>query len=910
MVGPLGPKPSHETGARLRWWAAGIAAAAVFVTGCGAVRTSIPFLPQSKYVEVGGRKLTREEVDWSQKVRELGTGIRVNPKDSVSYVSMGELFQSKGHYELASQLYIEAIKIDPNLDSAYYNLGLLALAEENYSDALKHLQKARELSPLDAKIYQRTGCAYAGLGNNLDAVKNFDEAIKLDPEYTPAYLDKAKVFFAQKRFPEAEEVCRKAIANVPKKLPTTKAGDDRSELLKMIWPGGEPEVHPDTAMEEAQYDLALCLKAQGRSRQALDALAPAEKTEFCRLDVQLMKSRLQEALGDRSGAIATLELLRKDFAQQAVIPKSLARLYDASGQAELASKTRLEAAELDQSDRNLQLEAAKDAIAHKDLARQVAVYERIVRIDPSDLDSLRALAKAYDELGIARQAALTYQQVVTRVPGDVATRRRLGILYADLPGYQGSAMLQFKAVLANNPRDAEVLRKQGELYLQAHNFSEAEASLRKSIEIAPNDARAHAVLGDLLVLLRRGEDAVAEYRKCLELDGKLVEANYALARTLVTVDRREDAIKPMETYLKAKPEDIEARRFYADTLRDLNRRDDAVKQYSTIAELRPRDAGNAMELARLATLLGQPADAAGMYESIIEKNPSDPNALRSAARLYDEMKQPLRAMYCWQRLLKIKNGDEEAMASLAANYRAIGDDDAAIKTYETLGHADAWRNAAYLRLKHNDREKAIAAYRRVIELQKADVGARAALAGILKTSEREEERDQAVQLYKEILQLSPKDAKARLNLANLLCENSRYAEAQEQYEGLLRDDPNNLGAHVGLGVILRKRGRAKEAEDHYLAALKTDANSKLAHYNLGVLYEYYLEDASKAKEHYDAFVRLGGDAALLEEKKDSGTVKPGEKPSEKPVIPLKPEKTSDAGSKKATVVATEPPPLK
>ncbi|MCW8130517.1 MAG: tetratricopeptide repeat protein [Planctomycetota bacterium] len=906
MAGPSGTKRSSSAlGAGLRRWAAGIACAAVFVSGCGAVRTAIPFLPPSQYVDVGGRKLTREEVDWSQKVRELGTGIRINPKDSVSYVSMGELFQTKGHYDLASQLYIEAIKIDPNLDTAYYNLGVLAMAEENYSDALKHLSRARELSPLDAKIYHRTGVAYAGMGNQLEAAKNYDQAIKFDPEFTPAYLDKARGLFAQKKYKEAETVCRDAIAHIPQKLPTQKAGDDRSELLKMIWPGGEPQIRPDTAMEEARYDLALSLKAQGRHQEALSELLPAEKSEFCRLDVQLLKSRLQEAGGDRAGAIATLELLRKDFKEQAVIPKSLARLYQASGQADQAAKLRLEAAELDQSDRALQDDALKDAVEHKDLSRQVAVYERIVRIDPSDVQAQRALAKAYDDLGIARQAALTYQQVVTRQPNDLATRRRLGMLYSELPGYQGSALLQFKAVLANNPRDAEVLRKVGELYLQAHNFTEAESHLRKSLEINPNDARAHAVMGDLLVMLRRGEDAAAEYRKCLELDPKLVEAHFALARTLVTVDRREDAVKPMEAYLKAKPEDVEARRFYADTLRDLNRRDEAVKQYNTIAELRPRDSGNAMELARLATLLGQPTDAAGLYENIIEKNPADANALRSAARLYDEMKQPLRAMYCWQRLLKIKKGDEEAMASLAANYRAIGDDEAAIKTYEDLGHADAWRNVAYLRLKRNERDKAIAAYRRVIELQKADVPARIALAGLLKTSEQEEEREQAVKLYRELLQLNPKDTKSRLNLANLLTENSRYAEAQEQYEAILRDEPGNLGANVGLGVILRKRGRAKEAEEHYLAALKTDENSKLAHYNLGVLYEYYLTDPAKAREHYDAFVRLGGDAGMLEEKKDTDAVKPKE--GEKPELPLQPDKPMTKKEKKATVIANEPP---
>lgn len=867
--------------ARLTLWRgvalAGLSVAGALAAGCGAIRTgSIPFMPQSKYVDVGGRKLTREELDWSQRVKELGAAVRINPQDSVSYVTMGELFQSKGHYELASQLYIEAIKIDQNLDSAHYNLGVLALAENNPEDALKHLGKAEALSPLDAKIFHRKGQAYEGLGRLPEAVKAYDQALKLDPEYTPAYLDKARVHFRSGRLKEAEDVCRAAIAHVPKKVPTAKAGDDRSELLKMIWPGGEPVVKPDTALEEAHYDLALVLRMQGRHREALDALLPVEKTEHCRADVQLLKARLQESLGDRTGAVATLETLRKDFPSNAEIPRSLARLYQAGGQSDLAMRTRLEAAELDHSDRALQLEAAKDAQTRKDFARQVAVYERLVRIDPSDVETRRGLALAYDQMGIERQAALTWQEVVNRVPKDLTARRRLGMLYADLPGFQGRAILQFKTVLEANPRDTEVHRKMGELYLASGSLPESEKHLRKAVELAPGDAAARHMLGRLLVQQRRSEDAAQEFRKALELDPKRVEAHYELARTLTAIDRREDAIAPMEAYLKAKPDDVDARRFYADTLRDLNRREDAVKQYNTIAELRPRDASNAMELARLATLLGQQGDAAGLYENIIEKNPSDVNALRSAARIYQEQKQPLRAMYCWQRLLKLKGGDEEGLASLAACYRDIGDDEAAIRTYETLGHADAWRNVAYLRLKHNERAEAIAAYRKVIELQKADSEARVALAALLQKSGKDEDREQAIALYQELLLISAKDHKARLNLANLLCESSRFAEAQEQYEQILRADPAHAGAHVGLGVILRKRGRIKDAQEHYQAAVKTDPNSKLAHYNLGVLYDYYLEDQAKAREHYDTFLRLGGDAALLEDKPAKQDSKPVE----------------------------------
>src|SRR5208283_2597753 len=164
-----------------------------------------------------------------------------------------------------------------------------------------------------------------------------------------------------------------------------------------------------------------------------------------------------------AGSLATLQLLRADFPEMAEIPKRLAALYQKTGQPQLAAKTRLEAAELDQSDRELQEEAAKNAAQLKDTARLIAIYERLVRIAPEELRYRRQLAQAYDDAGIAREAALAYQEVVNRAPEDLAARRRLAFLFAGLPGFQGRAVLQFKQYLQTNPNDAEVHRRLGEL---------------------------------------------------------------------------------------------------------------------------------------------------------------------------------------------------------------------------------------------------------------------------------------------------------------------------------------------------------------------------------------------------------------------------------------------------------------
>jgi tetratricopeptide (TPR) repeat protein len=289
---------------------------------------------------------------------------------------------------------------------------------------------------------------------------------------------------------------------------------------------------------------------------------------------------------------------------------------------------------------------------------------------------------------------------------------------------------------------------------------------------------------------------------------------------------------------------------------------------------RPTDVATVMELARQSTLQGKRTEAAGMYEALLDRDPANVRALREAAKLYDKLEQPLRSMYCWQRLLKLHPDDLNAKERLAAIYKAIGSDDEAIGMYEGMGHAQAWRNIAFLRLKRaeelrseqgkreeaeRERKLAMVAYQKIIEMEKRDVQARLALGALLQQSDRRTDRERALKLYKEVLEVDGENRRARLNLANLYCRTNRLAQAQDEYDALLDQQPNLAAAQLGLGVVYRKLGEYRKAVVEYRKALNANPNSPQVHYNTAVLYDFYMDKPDLARFHYDRFRELGGD---------------------------------------------------
>jgi protein O-mannosyl-transferase len=178
-------------------------------------------------------------------------------------------------------LFQHAVEVTANNAIAEYHVGNDLVETGRPKDAIPHLEHVVRLRPSYYAGYYTLGKAQAVEGNNLSAVQNFSEALHLKPDYAEAHYSRA-VTLAKMGSPESAELDFRAalggglsvvyLSDAHNALGVILA--ERSDL-KMATEQFEQAVHLQPASVPAQRNLALVLRQQGRTEDAIAHLEQA-----------------------------------------------------------------------------------------------------------------------------------------------------------------------------------------------------------------------------------------------------------------------------------------------------------------------------------------------------------------------------------------------------------------------------------------------------------------------------------------------------------------------------------------------------------------------------------------------------------------------------------------------------------
>ncbi len=163
----------------------------------------------------------------------------------------------------------------------HYQLGISYLNENNIQPAFTELHKALKLNPRDKEIHHALGVIYlTKLENNDKAIEHFRQALAIDRNYSEAATNLGNTYATMKRYEEAIESYRMALAN-PQYKNAAVAWSNlgmvyyRMSKLDEALSSFREALKRHSEFSAPYYGLALSFNAQGRYGDAAAAIKRA-----------------------------------------------------------------------------------------------------------------------------------------------------------------------------------------------------------------------------------------------------------------------------------------------------------------------------------------------------------------------------------------------------------------------------------------------------------------------------------------------------------------------------------------------------------------------------------------------------------------------------------------------------------
>lgn len=222
-------------------------------------------------------------------------------------------------------------------------------------------------------------------------------------------------------------------------------------------------------------------------------------------------------------------------------------------------------------------------------------------------------------------------------------------------------------------------------------LDEAEAGYRAILQDNPEDANALQLLG--LVLHARGDndEAAALIRKAVDIVPNNPTFLSNLGSVLLAAGRPEEAREPLETAHREAPADAEIRYNLATALHELVELGAAADQYRAVLETAPGHAGARINLGTILQDRDDFAGAEALFDSVLRDEPDNPLALKNLARLRRHQGEIDAARALFRRAASAAPGDPDIPFGLSMAELLAGNYDDGWRLYEARYAIDANR---------------------------------------------------------------------------------------------------------------------------------------------------------------------------------------------------------------------------
>ncbi|MGQ9700431.1 MAG: tetratricopeptide repeat protein [Candidatus Bipolaricaulaceae bacterium] len=297
-----------------------------------------------------------------------------------------------------------------------------------------------------------------------------------------------------------------------------------------------------------------------------------------------------------------------------------------------------------------------------------AFYNRVLVLDPKNVQVLYQLAESYRLRGNNMQAEAQYSRAVEIDPNFTAAWVSRGDNALALGLYARAAEF-FRKALELQPGSTSISLKLAEAYVRNHQYEQAQPLLEGVLKADPENATALILMGDLLMGQGKAEEAVDAYTKAWRRS-PTGDVQLHLARALVAAGRTEEALRQFQDLLQRSPYNAQAHLSYGDLLLAQGQGDKALEAYQNalrfagdvetreqaarrIVEQKPNDIATRFRLAGYLREQYKYDGAIAQYEAILSFDPQNIEAVIGLGDCYVPKTQYDRALEYYQRALEM-----------------------------------------------------------------------------------------------------------------------------------------------------------------------------------------------------------------------------------------------------------------
>ncbi|MFY9610548.1 MAG: tetratricopeptide repeat protein [Blastocatellia bacterium] len=350
--------------------------------------------------------------------------------------------------------------------------------------------------------------------------------------------------------------------------------------------------------------------------------------------------------------------------------------------------------------------------------------------------------------------------------------------------------------------------------------ADAEADLKRVIELDQNFARAHRALGQLLLDRGITEDAQRELARAIDLDPALPGVRILYASALIKSGQPARALEHLQVAIA--------------------RGEDVALCYALLGVVHER--------------LGKSEDAFAAYSRAIELDPANATAREGRGRGFEKRGEFSKAIEDLSAAYRSQPSSDLALALAQVHTRA-GQLQAAIQLYRGLIRDKPEELAlraemARLMYENGQTEEAAREITAVVTARPRD-SKLLAIAGDIYFKDKP---DAAATFYRRALEANANDNHVRAQLGASLVRSMQYQEALPILSAAIAREAGNYAAHASLATALFKLKQYPEAAREFVWLIRTRPEIAASYYFLANSFEH-LGDCEQALRCYQEYVR-------------------------------------------------------